>query len=208
MEDPVILEDGRVCERGNVSALGYTGAVQAHDALRAGIQAYFILREATKQRQEDWHAFLARRERCSSKALEQRQRQIHGLRARVEQTRQTARDLKASAGDLKASAADRKAASCRSPNCTATPSPAALAPARTTSTLTAATEAPSSGAASEPGTLARTPESPEESVAEELGPSPSFTCGPAPRTAAQSAVPPRLRRSTWSSLLPVKLPRA
>lgn len=95
MEDPVVLDDGRVCDNDAVTSLSdYRGKVERHSPLQVAIRAYFELREETQRRQDDWQAFVARRERKVARALSLRQRQVQGLRSLVEQTRQFARDVK------------------------------------------------------------------------------------------------------------------
>jgi len=96
MEDPVYLDDGRCCERANVSRLGYKGQVQPNDSLREAIKGYFELRGQSERRQQEWQDYLAHREERAAKKLLLRQRQVHGLRVALDRSRRKVHELKAS----------------------------------------------------------------------------------------------------------------
>jgi len=98
MEDPVVLMDGRCCDRANVDSLGYSGELLPNSTLREAIQAFLELRDIMEQQQEDWNAFYQHRQYRWKKELRSRDRQVQALRVAVGRNRQRIHQLRYAEG--------------------------------------------------------------------------------------------------------------
>mmetsp|Transcript_34518 Transcript_34518/g.73550 ORF Transcript_34518/g.73550 Transcript_34518/m.73550 type:complete len:323 (-) Transcript_34518:550-1518(-) len=94
MEDPVRLDNGKICDRASLATLGYKGPVVPDASLKAAIAGYIELRKHAVHRDEVWKSMLARREEKYNNRLTLRQRQVYGLQLLLEKSRQSLRDIR------------------------------------------------------------------------------------------------------------------
>mmetsp|Transcript_38377 Transcript_38377/g.81345 ORF Transcript_38377/g.81345 Transcript_38377/m.81345 type:complete len:341 (+) Transcript_38377:83-1105(+) len=171
MEDPVRLDNGKICDRASLATLGYKGPVVPDASLKAAIAGYIELQKDAAHRDEEWKALLARKEEKYNTRLNLRQRQVYGLRLLLEKSRQSLRDLNGQRESGSSSCGSTEAGSAEE-----VPSVESPLSVPVTATANLATAGPV------------VPEDPQ------------FKCGPVLRVQGAEKHRPPSRKSTWAGL--------